>query len=408
MNKLNSPWRTDFPLLNTITDKPLIYLDSAATAQKPYCVTERMQHFYHEEYSTVHRGIHHLSSVATQNVEDVRRSIARFIHAESASNIIFTKGSTEAINLVANTFPVIACERGSEIIITEMEHHANIIPWQMAAQRYELKLIIWPVRDNGTLVLEDLSNLVTDKTRLIALSHVSNVLGTVNPIRSICQWAKSKGIATLVDGAQGIMHETVDVQLTGCDFYVFSGHKLYGPTGTGILYISDQWLESLPPWQGGGAMIEDVDLTQGCTYQPAPWKFETGTPNITGILGLGTAVQYIETIGSEQIQTYENAIMDYALEQLTTISSLTLLSPPRPVHTGVISFNLGEHHAFDVGSFLDKYGIAIRTGHHCALPLLKRYKLSAICRASFALYTDQSDIDALVDGLKKIEQLLGK
>jgi len=406
---ISSPWRHDFPMLNAeVHDSPLIYLDSAATAQKPQCVIDRISTFYSREYASVHRGIHHLSAVATDNMEHVRQQTADYIHAASSDNIVFTKGTTEGINLVANTLIPKHISSGDEIIITEMEHHANIVPWQMAIQQHNITLKIWPIRKNGTLSITDLLPLLSKRTKLITMTHVSNVLGTITPIQETIQIAKSMNIATLIDGAQAIMHEDVNVKNLGCDFYVFSGHKLYGPTGIGILYMSEPWLEILPPWEGGGSMIETVSLTDQTIYQRAPCKFEAGTPNIVGIMGLGTALDYINNIGMNRIREHEESLMKYTVKQLNSIDSLHMYGPlSHDQQTGVISFNLGHHHAFDVGSFLDHYGIAIRTGHHCAMPLLNAISQHSVCRLSIALYSSQNDIDTLVHRLKKIETLLG-
>ncbi|OIQ25798.1 MAG: cysteine sulfinate desulfinase [Vibrio sp. MedPE-SWchi] len=407
-----SPWRHLFPTLNqTINQKPLVYLDSAASAQTPDVVINRMTKFYQGEYATVHRGVHQLSAIATENMEKVRDQVQHFLNADLRDEIVFTKGTTEAINLVANAFlkPLLMRNKGNspkEIIVTEMEHHANLVPWQLLAREYGLVIKIWPISTLGELHIEQLLPLISEHTAMLAVTHVSNVLGSVNPVAKITQLAHKYDIPVLVDGAQAVMHHPVDVQSIGCDFYVFSAHKLYGPTGTGVLYAKKTRLENMVPWEGGGAMIESVALPVGTTFNTAPWVFEAGTPNIAGILGLGASIDFLESQGLVSILEYEQKLMSYALEQLGTVEGVSIYGNPA-VRSGVISFNLGEHHAYDVGSFLDNYGIAIRTGHHCAMPLLSALNQASICRASIGCYTDRKDIDALVAGLKRINALLG-
>ncbi|WP_042819662.1 cysteine desulfurase SufS [Yersinia wautersii] len=398
--------RADFPLLSRqVNGQPLVYLDSAASAQKPQAVIDKELHFYRDGYAAVHRGIHSLSAEATQQMEAVRTQVADFIHAASAEEIIFVRGTTEAINLVANSYGRHFLAAGDSIIITEMEHHANIVPWQMLAQDLGVEIRVWPLTATGELEITALAALIDDTTRLLAVTQVSNVLGTVNPIKDIVAQAKAAGLVVLVDGAQAVMHQPVDVQALGCDFYVFSGHKLYGPSGIGILYGKSALLQQMPPWEGGGAMIKTVSLTQGTTFADAPWRFEAGSPNTAGIMGLGAAIDYVTELGLLQIQQYEQSLMHYALAQLSQIKSLTLYGPTE--RAGVIAFNLGLHHAYDVGSFLDQYGIAIRTGHHCAMPLMAFYQVPSMCRASLALYNTREDVDRLVAGLQRIEKLLG-
>ncbi|HEN3656912.1 TPA: cysteine desulfurase SufS [Yersinia enterocolitica] len=398
--------RADFPLLSReVNGQPLAYLDSAASAQKPQIVIDRELNFYREGYAAVHRGIHTLSAEATAQMEAVRSQVAGFINAASAEELVFVKGTTEAINLVANSYSRHALKAGDSIIITEMEHHANIVPWQMLAKEIDIEIRVWPLTKTGELEPAALAGLMDNTTKLLAITQVSNVLGTVNPIKEIVAQAKAAGLVVLVDGAQAIMHQAVDVQDLGCDFYVFSGHKLYGPSGIGILYGKRELLEQMPPWEGGGAMIKTVSLTQGTTFADAPWRFEAGSPNTAGIMGLGAAISYVNGLGLEQIQQYEQSLMQYALEQLSQIKSLTLYGPTK--RAGVIAFNLGQHHAYDVGSFLDQYGIAIRTGHHCAMPLMAFYKVPSMCRASLALYNTREEVDRLVAGLLRIEKLLG-
>ncbi|ELI8043984.1 TPA: cysteine desulfurase SufS [Yersinia enterocolitica] len=398
--------RADFPLLSReVNGQPLAYLDSAASAQKPQIVIDRELNFYREGYAAVHRGIHTLSAEATAQMEAVRSQVAGFINAASAEEIVFVKGTTEAINLVANSYGRLKLKAGDSIIITEMEHHANIVPWQMLAKEIGIEIRVWPLTETGELEPGALAGLMDNTTKLLAITQVSNVLGTVNPIKEIVAQAKAAGLVMLVDGAQAIMHQAVDVQDLGCDFYVFSGHKLYGPSGIGILYGKSELLQQMPPWEGGGAMIKTVSLTQGTTFADAPWRFEAGSPNTAGIMGLGAAISYVNGLGLEQIQQYEQSLMQYALEQLSQIKSLTLYGPTK--RAGVIAFNLGQHHAYDVGSFLDQYGIAIRTGHHCAMPLMAFYQVPSMCRASLALYNTREEVDRLVAGLLRIEKLLG-
>ncbi|CNI01282.1 bifunctional cysteine desulfurase/selenocysteine lyase [Yersinia thracica] len=398
--------RADFPLLGReVNGQPLAYLDSAASAQKPQVVIDRELNFYRADYAAVHRGIHTLSAEATGQMEAVRQQVADFIHAASVEEIVFVKGTTEAINLVANSYGRHFLQAGDSIIITEMEHHANIVPWQMLAKDIGLDIRVWPLTATGELELTALAGLIDGTTKLLAITQVSNVLGTVNPIKDIVVQAKAAGLVVLVDGAQAVMHQPVDVQDLGCDFYVFSGHKLYGPSGIGILYGKSEWLQKMPPWEGGGSMIKTVSLTQGTSFADAPWRFEAGSPNTAGIMGLGAAISYVNQLGLAEIQQYEQTLMQYALEQLSQIKSLTLYGPVN--RAGVIAFNLGQHHAYDVGSFLDQYGIAIRTGHHCAMPLMAFYQVPSMCRASLALYNTREEVDRLVVGLQRIEKLLG-
>lgn len=398
--------RSDFPLLSReVNGQPLAYLDSAASAQKPQSVIDRELDFYRHGYAAVHRGIHTLSAEATQQMEAVREQVARFINAGSAEEIVFVKGTTEGINLVANSFGRHLLTAGDSIIITEMEHHANIVPWQMLAQERGIKLRIWPLQPDGSLDLAQLPGLIDASTKLLAITQVSNVLGTVNPLHEIIPVAKAAGLKVLVDGAQAVMHQRIDVQALDCDFYVFSGHKLYGPSGIGILYGKQALLEQMPPWEGGGAMIQRVSLTQGTTFAAPPWRFEAGSPNTAGMMGLGAAIDYVEALGLENIHDYEQSLMRYALDALQQVPTLKIYGPAQ--RAGVIAFNLGEHHAYDVGSFLDQYGIAIRTGHHCAMPLMDFYRVPSMCRASLALYNSRQEVDRLVAGLQRIHRLLG-
>lgn len=401
-----SPWFNDFPALKTqVYDKPLVYLDSAATAQTPQVVIDRMTQFYQHDYASVHRGVHFLSSKATEEMELVREKVGHFISAKSRENIVFTKGTTEAINLVANSYLRPRLKPGDEIIVTEMEHHANLVPWQLLSEIYDITIRVWPMAENGYLNLNDLVSLMNSKTKLLAISHVSNVLGRVNPIKTIVKAAHKAKVPVLVDGAQAVMHQEVNVTDLGCDFYAFSGHKLYGPTGIGVLYAKKQHLDSMVPWEGGGAMIDQVTLPLGTSFGQAPWKFEAGTPNIAGILGLGAAIDYLEAIGFKEISAYEKSIMYYLVDSIKQLPEIELYGDDEN-QTGLLAFNMKNQHSFDVGSFLDRYGIAIRTGHHCAMPLIKRLGQNSVCRASIGMYTGPKDIDAFCQALKRISQLL--
>ncbi|EAA2461085.1 cysteine desulfurase SufS [Salmonella enterica subsp. enterica serovar Mississippi] len=398
--------RADFPILQReVNGLPLAYLDSAASAQKPNQVIDAESAFYRHGYAAVHRGIHTLSAQATESMENVRKQASRFINARSAEELVFVRGTTEGINLVANSWGTENIRAGDNIIISEMEHHANIVPWQMLCERKGAELRVIPLHPDGTLRLETLVALFDDRTRLLAITHVSNVLGTENPLPDMIALARQHGAKVLVDGAQAVMHHAVDVQALDCDFYVFSGHKLYGPTGIGILYVKEALLQEMPPWEGGGSMISTVSLTQGTTWAKAPWRFEAGTPNTGGIVGLGAAIDYVTSLGLDKIGDYEQMLMRYALEQLAQVPDITLYGPAQRL--GVIAFNLGKHHAYDVGSFLDNYGIAVRTGHHCAMPLMAWYGVPAMCRASLAMYNTHEEVDRLVAGLTRIHRLLG-
>ncbi|EDV5006338.1 cysteine desulfurase SufS [Salmonella enterica subsp. enterica] len=398
--------RADFPILQReVNGLPLAYLDSAASAQKPNQVIDAESAFYRHGYAAVHRGIHTLSAQATESMENVRKQASRFINARSAEELVFVRGTTEGINLVANSWGTENIRAGDNIIISEMEHHANIVPWQMLCERKGAELRVIPLHPDGTLRLETLAALFDDRTRLLAITHVSNVLGTENPLPDMIALARQHGAKVLVDGAQAVMHHAVDVQALDCDFYVFSGHKLYGPTGIGILYVKEALLQEMPPWEGGGSMISTVSLTQGTTWAKAPWRFEAGTPNTGGIIGLGAAIDYVTSLGLDKIGDYEQMLMRYALEQLAQVPVITLYGPAQRL--GVIAFNLGKHHAYDVGSFLDNYGIAVRTGHHCAMPLMAWYGVPAMCRASLAMYNTHEEVDRLVAGLTRIHRLLG-
>lgn len=398
--------RADFPILTReVNGVPLAYLDSAASAQKPNQVIDAEAEFFRHGYAAVHRGIHTLSAEATQRMELVRTQVAGFLNARLPEELVFVRGTTEGINLVANSWGASQVRAGDNIIISAMEHHANIVPWQMLCERVGAELRVIPLNIDGTLQLEALPGLFDARTRLLAITQVSNVLGTENPVADIITLAHQHGAKVLIDGAQAIMHHPVDVQALDCDFYVFSGHKLYGPTGIGVLYVKEDILQAMPPWEGGGSMIATVSLTEGTTYAKAPWRFEAGTPNTGGIIGLGAAIEYVSGLGLDAIAQYEQTLMRYALNALSDVPDLTLYGPQERL--GVIAFNLGKHHAYDVGSFLDNYGVAVRTGHHCAMPLMAFYHVPAMCRASLVMYNTEEEVDRLVAGLKRIHQLLG-
>ena len=398
--------RADFPILTReVNGVPLAYLDSAASAQKPNQVIDAEAEFFRHGYAAVHRGIHTLSAEATQRMELVRTQVAGFLNARLPEELVFVRGTTEGINLVANSWGASQVRAGDNIIISAMEHHANIVPWQMLCERVGAELRVIPLNIDGTLQLEALPGLFDARTRLLAITQVSNVLGTENPVADIITLAHQHGAKVLIDGAQAIMHHPVDVQALDCDFYVFSGHKLYGPTGIGVLYVKEDILQAMPPWEGGGSMIATVSLTEGTTYAKAPWRFEAGSPNTGGIIGLGAAIEYVSGLGLDAIAQYEQTLMRYALNALADVPDLTLYGPQERL--GVIAFNLGKHHAYDVGSFLDNYGVAVRTGHHCAMPLMAFYHVPAMCRASLVMYNTEEEVDRLVAGLKRIHQLLG-
>ncbi|MCS2159257.1 cysteine desulfurase SufS [Scandinavium sp. H11S7] len=398
--------RADFPLLTReVNGQPLAYLDSAASAQKPNAVIDAEAEFYRHGYAAVHRGIHTLSAEATTRMEQVRQQAATFLNARSAEELVFVRGTTEGINLVANSWGDSNVAQGDNIVISQMEHHANIVPWQMLCTRVGAELRVIPLNADGTLQLDAIPGLFDERTKLLAVTQVSNVLGTENPVKALTELAHQHGAKVLIDGAQAVMHHAVNVQSLDCDFYVFSAHKLYGPTGIGVLYAKDEILQDMPPWEGGGSMIATVSLTEGTTWAKAPWRFEAGTPNTGGIIAFGAALEYISGLGLDNIADYEHTLMHYALAELATVPDLTQYGPQNRL--GVIAFNLGKHHAYDVGSFLDNYGIAVRTGHHCAMPLMAFYNVPAMCRASLAMYNTVEEVDRLVAGLKRIHRLLG-
>jgi len=396
--------QADFPILRTTArGRPLVFLDSAASAQKPRAVLDAMQRFYETSYANVHRGVYELSERATAAFEGVRGQVARFIGAAESREIVFVRGTTEAINLVAHGIARSALGPGDEVLITELEHHSNIVPWQIACAERGAKLRVVGIDDRGDLKLDELDKLLGPRTKLLALAHVSNALGTINPVREIVKLAHERGVPVLLDGAQAVPHQRVDVRELGCDFYAFSAHKLFGPTGVGVLYGRADRLEALPPYQGGGDMILSVRF-EGSTYQGIPYKFEAGTPDIAGVIGLGAAIDYVNGIGLDAIAAHERALLLHASERLARVPGLRLIGTARE-KAAVISFVLEGVHAHDVGTILDQQGIAIRTGHHCAQPVMARYGVPATARASFALYNGEADVDALVQGLTKVREV---
>ncbi len=398
--------RKDFPVLRQqVHGKPLVYLDSAATSQKPQVVIDTVTQYYVAENSNVHRGIHFLSEQATKAFEDARGRVARFVNASDAREIIFVRGATEGINLVAQSFGRMRLKAGDEIIISAMEHHSNIVPWQILCQETGALLRIVPMNDDGELLVDEYEKLLNGRTRLVSVVHVSNALGTINPVKQIVEMAHSRGVPVVIDGAQAAPHLPVDVQELDCDFYVFSGHKLFGPTGIGIVYGKAHLLEAMPPYQGGGDMILSVTFEK-TLYNVVPFKFEAGTPHIEGVIGLGAAIDYLNGIGLERIVAYERELLAYATDAVSAIPGLRLIGTAKE-KAGILSFVLDGVHAHDVGTILDQEGIAIRTGHHCAQPVLQRFGVPATARASLAFYNTREDIDALVRGVHKVTELFG-
>ncbi|MBZ4397619.1 cysteine desulfurase [Myxococcus sp. AS-1-15] len=398
--------RADFPLLRQeVRGRPLVYLDSAATAQKPQAVIDAIVRFYQHDNANVHRGVHILSERATEAYEGARETVRGFLNARDAREIIFVRGTTEAINLVAQTYGRKHIGAGDEVLITQMEHHANIVPWRMLCEQTGATLKVIPVDDRGELVMDAVDALLTDKTRILAVTHVSNALGTVNPVKELTRRAHAKGIPVLVDGAQSVTHFPVDVQDLGCDFYAFSGHKTFGPTGIGVLYGRLERLEPMPPYQGGGDMILSVTMEK-VTYNRVPHRFEAGTPNLEGAVGLAAAIRYLQGVGLSAIAEHDREMMAYATAVLESVPGLRLIGTARE-KAGVLSFTLEDIHPHDVGTILDREGICIRTGHHCAQPVMQHFKLPATARASLALYNTREDVDALVRGLHKVREVFG-
>lgn len=398
--------RKDFPILEeTVYGKPLVYLDNGATSQRPRQVVEKMNEYYFRYNANVHRGVHYLSNRCTDANEEARETVRQFIGAASEREVIFTRGTTESINLVAYSFGEAFIGAGDEIVVTEMEHHANIVPWQMLCKRKGAVLKVIPFHDNGELATEQLDELLTERVKLVGVAYVSNVLGTVNPVRDIIRRAHAVGAKVLVDGAQAVQHLPIDVQELDCDFFVFSGHKLYGSTGVGVLYGKEALLEQMPPWQGGGEMIKTVRFEK-TTYNELPFKFEAGTPDFIGVVGLGEAIRYVDSIGLENIAAYEHDLLHYAMERMREVPGMRFFGEAGN-KSSVISFALGDIHHSDTGVLLDKLGIAVRTGQLCAEPTMQHYGVTGMVRASLGMYNTRNEIDALHDGLMKVTEMFG-
>ena len=396
--------RADFPILaRQINGRPLVYLDSAASAQCPTAVLQAVDHYRTSLHANVHRGVHSLSQWATQAYELARERVRRFLNARSTREIVFVRGTTEAINLVANSYGRTHLSDGDEVLITYLEHHANIVPWQLACAASGARLRAAPVLDDGQLDLSAFEALLTPRTRLVAVAHVSNALGTLLPVQRIVQLAHARGVPVLLDGAQAVAHAPVDVQALDCDFYAFSGHKIYGPTGIGVLYGRESLLAAMPPWQGGGDMILSVSI-EHTTFNELPWKFEAGTPNISGAIGLAAALDYVDALGLERIAAHEHALLELAQARLTALPGLRLIGTA-PGKAAVVSFTMDGVHPHDIGTILDSEGIAIRTGHHCAMPIMERFGLPATARASFALYNSAEEVERLVAGLRQVRNV---
>jgi cysteine desulfurase / selenocysteine lyase len=397
-------FRRDFPLLQeTNRGKPVIYLDSAASAQKPRQVIDAISGFYLQDYANIHRGIYELSERATRLYENTRETVRKFIRAAHQEEIIFVRGTTEGINLVAQTFGCSQWQIGDEVILSTMEHHSNIVPWYLLKEQIGIVLKVIPVTDTGTIDLAEYKKLFSPRTKMVAITHASNVLGTINPVKEITSFAHTQNVPVLIDGAQAVPHMPVDVQEIDCDFYVFSGHKLYGPTGIGVLYGKKVWLDAMPPYQGGGDMIETVAFSN-VTFAKAPQKFEAGTPDIAGAIGLGAAINYMQAIGMDQVFAHEQVLLQYAEPKLLSIPGLRIIGTAQP-KVGVISFVLENIHPHDIGTVLDHEGIAVRAGHHCAMPLMERFQVPATVRASFGIYTDEKEVDALIEAILLTKRL---
>ena len=400
--------REDFPILGReVYKKPLVYLDNAATTQKPLMVLDAMRDEYLNVNANVHRGVHYLSQQATDLHEAAREKVRDFIHARKIEEIIFTRGTTEAINLVASSFCESQMQPGDEVLVTEMEHHSNILSWQFQAQKRGIVVKHIPITDDGILCIEQLETLISERTKIVSVAHVSNVLGTVNPVEEIIRIAHAHGIPVLVDGAQSAPHFKVDVQAMDCDFFAFSGHKMYGPTGIGVLYGKEEWLDRLPPYQGGGEMIDKVTWEK-TTFERLPFKFEAGTPDYVATHGLAKAIDYIKAIGFEDIRQHEQELTHYCMQQFVTIPGMKIYGPTGNLSShkdAVVSFNVGAIHHLDMGTLLDRLGIAVRTGHHCAQPLMDRLGISGTVRASFALYNTKEEVDTLVAGIHRVSQM---
>ena len=393
--------RDDFPILSrTVYDRPLVYLDNAATTQKPLCVLDAMRDEYLNVNANVHRGVHYLSQQATDLHEAARETVRRFINAPKTEEIIFTRGTTESINLVVSSFCEEFMGEGDEVIVSVMEHHSNIVPWQLQAAKRGIALKVIPIDDSGNLLMDEYEKLFSDRTKIVSVAHVSNTLGTVNPMKDIVRIAHEHGVPVMVDGAQSTPHFKVDVQDLDCDFFAFSGHKIYGPTGVGVLYGKEEWLDRLPPYQGGGEMIESVSFER-TVFERLPFKFEAGTPDYVATHGLATALDYVSALGMDNIAAHERELTAYCMEQMQTIPGIRLFGTT-PGKDAVVSFLVGDIHHLDMGTLLDRLGIAVRTGHHCAQPVMDRLGVQGVVRASFALYNTKEEIDALVSGVKRV------
>jgi len=396
--------REEFPALKQLVHgKPLVYLDNAATTQKPQLVIDAITHFYQEDCSNIHRGVHLLSERATKAYEDARLAVQQFINAADPAEVIFVRGTTEAINLVAHSYGRTHVQAGDAVLISAMEHHSNIVPWQILCEERGARLRVVPMNGRGELLLDELEKLLTPRTKLVAVSHVSNALGTVNPVRQIIAMAHEHGTPVLVDGAQAVPHLQVDVQELDCDFYAFSGHKMYGPTGVGVLYGKKRLLEAMPPYQGGGDMISSVTFEK-TTYNRLPFKFEAGTPNIAGVIGLGAAIEYLERTAVDRVAAHENHLLTYATERISSLPGVRLIGTAQE-KAAVLSFVLEGVHPHDIGTVLDQEGIAVRTGHHCAQPVMQFFGVPATARASFALYNTEEEVDALMRGICKVQEI---
>lgn len=398
--------RDDFPILQRVIygKYPLVYLDNAATTQKPRQVVEAMTEEYYNVNANVHRGVHFLSQKATELHEASRETVRRFLNARSTSEIIFTRGTTESINLVASCFGQAFMKAGDEVIVSEMEHHSNIVSWQLMQERLGIRLRVVPIADDGRLVMDEYVKLFNERTRIVSITHVSNVLGTVNPVKDIVRIAHEHNVPVLIDGAQSSPHMKVDVQELDCDFYAFSGHKIYGPTGIGVLYGKEEWLDRIPPYMGGGEMIKNVSFER-TTFNALPYKFEAGTPDYVATTGLAKALDYVNAIGLDAIEAHERDLTAYAMQRLMEVDGMHIYGPGIEEHDAVISFQVGNIHHLDMGTLLDRLGIAVRTGHHCAEPLMRRLGIEGTCRASFALYNTREEVDALVEGIRRVSQM---
>ena len=403
-SSISAEWRKDFPILGqSVNGHPLVYLDSAASGQQPAAVIDAVAHYHREDHANVHRGVHTLSQRATDAFEGARDKIRDFINAASRTEVVMTSGTTESINLVAQSFCRPRIGPGDKVLITHLEHHANIVPWQLLCEQTGAELVVAPIDDQGQLELEKLWSLMTDDVFILAIGHVSNALGTVNPIKGIIAEARERGVPVLVDGAQGVPHMAIDVQDLDCDFYAFSGHKMFGPTGTGVLYAREAHLEDMPPYQAGGDMILEVSF-ESTIYNELPYKFEAGTPNIGGVIGLGAAVDYLQSIGMQRVADYERNLHDYMVAALESVDGIRLIGTAAS-KASVQSFLLDDIHSHDLGTILDHQGVAIRTGHHCAMPVMSRFGISGTSRASIAFYNNSDDVDRLIAALLKARQL---